>query len=148
MFSPQTLMRSIGKKAVMTPMLAWKSSEFTPYHAVSTIKIGHFLVDTKSSEIKVPSPEISAFLEKIKFCINKNQLSKANQRKWIELFRKQKRKWSFSEHFELISLQKGTFWIHRFWYWVPSKQVKSRPLNLKHFLAKKEKYLEFHFNCL
>ena len=43
---------------------------------------------------------------------------------------------------------KGTFWIHWFWYWVPSKQVKSRPLNLKHFVAKKEKYLEFHINCL
>ena len=53
------LWRSKRNKAVETSNSALKSSEFKLFNAGSTIKIGHFLDDIKSFEIKVPNPEIS-----------------------------------------------------------------------------------------
>ena len=53
------IQRAAGNKAVITSNSALKSSESKLFNAGSTIKIGHFLDDIESSEIKVPKPEIS-----------------------------------------------------------------------------------------
>ena len=72
---------SKGTNAVITSNSALKSSESQLSNAGSTVKIGHFLDDMKPSEIKAPKPEISEILEKVKFCINNFDFSKANQQK-------------------------------------------------------------------
>ena len=78
------LLRSAGKKAVKTSNSALKSSESKLFNAGSTIKIGHFLDDIMSSEIKVSNPEISEFLKILIFAstkftfrkqINENELN-------------------------------------------------------------------------
>ena len=51
----------------MTSSSVLKTSESKLFNAGSTIKIGHFLDDMKSSEIKVPFPEISENLENVNF---------------------------------------------------------------------------------
>ena len=48
---------------MITSNRALKSSESKLFNTGSTIKIGYFLGDIKSSEIKVPNPEISEILE-------------------------------------------------------------------------------------
>ena len=131
---------------MITSNTALKSSESQLSNAGSTIKIGHFLEDIKSSEIKVSKPEISEFFKKLNFASTNFKFRKQINNNYFNYLKL----WS-----EFEAFQERTNWLYfnsksfssSDLMSIPIKHFMLRQFNLKYFFDIKDKNLDFDFNC-
>ena len=127
----------------MTSSSVLQSSECQLSNAGLTTKIGRFLDDIKPSEIKVPNPEISGILEKVKFCINQIRIFESKSTKINRFSRRTETNFELVRHLRICCCSIVTIWFDQMWYTVQAKCFKSRPFNFKNFDVQKQKILNF-----